>query len=105
MAELRLKRDTLGRVTIELADLPGALGVYMRHRSPEPADPDAPLTRLSVFVRDVFASIEIDGDTLYHGACAGMAARSGPSSPAPTAPAYLPASRICLAGRGGMRRC
>lgn len=64
MAELRLKRDGQGQVVAEFADLAGALGVYMRHRCPE--CPQAP-KRLSVFVRDVFAHIEVDGQTLFHG--------------------------------------
>lgn len=64
VAELRLKRDARGQAVIEFADLPGALGVYKRVRA---ALPDSTPTHLSVFVKDVFAHVQIDGETLFFG--------------------------------------
>jgi len=65
-ATLTLQKDADNHLVLELYDqAPPDAKPYLTHRTPEPV-PDTPKT-VSIFVKDVFAHVEIDEHTMFFG--------------------------------------
>ncbi|MGV6848012.1 MAG: hypothetical protein ACWA5A_06480 [Marinibacterium sp.] len=64
-AALTLQADAEGHLVLRFFDRAAPADPYLTHRSPDPV-PEAPET-LSVFVKDIFAHVEIDGQSAFFG--------------------------------------
>lgn len=65
IARLRIGLDETGRLVMRFYDLTGSKTPYLEKRSAEPVPPSA--DTLSVFVKDVFAHVEVNGETAFFG--------------------------------------